>query len=205
MSVLIVGSEGSMGKRYQAILKHLGKEFHCRDIGRNTIPDKRISYDIDEIIIATPTDTHIEVIRHYLEYKKPILCEKPISKNMEQLKQIVKEIKEENISFQMMFQYKGLVPRLAIGKTYYDYFRHGNDGLAWDCLQIIGLAKDQITLREESPLWDCQINGHRLHLEFMDNAYVVAVESWLKGQPQDLGEILAVHEKTEAFHQSLKE
>lgn len=196
MSILIVGSEGSMGKRYQAILRYLEQPFLCEDI-EDSVSIEEIEENVSGIIIATPTETHTELIREFLPFKKPILCEKPITKNLNELRELRKEIQDAGIRFQMMFQYKHLInPHLPPGESYYDYFRHGNDGLVWDCLQIVGLAKGELKLKEESPVWRCRINGHHLSSEFMDAAYVYSVNDWIHGLECDFGELLEVHQKT---------
>lgn len=198
MSTLIIGSEGSMGKRYQAILDHLGHSWMGLDEKDTNIWDvfpPEYYHEATSFIIATPTDTHAEIILDLLPYRKPILCEKPITKDADLLPHLRDAIERSKTPFQMMLQYKYLLPKLARGESHYDYFRHGNDGLHWDCLQIIGLAKGEVTLREKSPVWDCVINGHRIHPGQMDQAYVTAVEAFLHGHPQDLGEIVDMHHK----------
>jgi hypothetical protein len=199
MSILIVGSEGSMGKRYQAILEYLGKEFGCIDKGSTFAQIKEHASRSTGVIIATPTDTHTEIIYEILPTGKPILCEKPITKDVAELTQLFADIKASNIHFNMMFQYKNLVPEFGSGESSYDYFRHGNDGLFWDCLQIIGLAKGKVILEEKSPTWHCTINGHRLNSAHMDGAYITSVNSFLRGQPQDLDELLRIHKKTAGY------
>lgn len=184
-----------MGKRYQAILKYLKMPFYRCDLS----VDAKMNDDVSGIIIATPTNTHPELVRSFLGYRKPILCEKPICKDVNQLKTLLREVAISKTPFQMMYQYKNLVPKFAKGPSSYDFFRHGNDGLIWDCLQIIGLAKGELELKETSPIWDCQINGHRIHAGQMDQAYITAVESWLHGHGQDMGAVFAAHEKAEAM------
>ena len=37
----------------------------------------------DGVVISTPTDSHIEMVKYFLEKTKKILVEKPISNNYE--------------------------------------------------------------------------------------------------------------------------
>ena len=108
----------------------------------------------------------------------------------------------------MMFQYEFFVGPGLKGKTIYDYFRHGNDGLVWDCVQIIGLheGKDEdLNLSEKSPVWTCQINGKKLELDNMDRAYMWAVDQWfINPKSQDPYRIVAIHEKTASLAKSGK-
>lgn len=191
--ILILGSEGSMGKRYQAILKYLKVPFY-----KNDIKDPQPYFDKMDIftgvIIATPTDDHINTLRILSQYSVPILCEKPLSKNQLDL-EAIKGMVNRGMNLTLMMQYKILQDQSSKGESYYDYFRHGNDGLAWDCFQIIALAKDKITLKEESPIWKCELNGKTLSLSDMDAAYITYVQNWIKNPGQSIDEIINYHEK----------
>lgn len=196
MSILVIGCHGSMGRRYQAILSYLGKPFRGVDLEHNRHYARKLAEESDGIILATPTKTHVELIREYLPLQKPILCEKPVCKDVAELKGLMAEIKDAKTPFRMMYQYQILADSSRIGKTHYNYFRHGSDGLAWDCLQIVGLARGECRLKESSPVWSCMINGKRLSIEHMDAAYVAYVQRWLQAPKQDPCEIIAAHEKT---------
>ncbi len=103
----------------------------------------------------------------------------------------------------MVFQYGELIkfPHLRKGRdTEYNYFRSGKDGLVWDCLQIIALANDEISLRNDSPIWRCKINGTTLDLSDMDYAYHSFIKKWTKnGIDQNLSDLFKFHKKTEAI------
>jgi hypothetical protein len=97
------------------------------------------------------------------------------------------------------------------GHSVYDYFKHGNDGLVWDCFQVIALAKETIHLSEESPIWHCVINGTQLDLRHMDYAYLVEIREWLAdinhGEEPEIGwdYIIDSHNKVAAFYQEWAE
>lgn len=196
MSILIIGSEGSMGKRYQSILGYLKVDRACVDKEAEPVLVKQMARYADGIIIASPTDTHLDYIRMLAPFKKPILCEKPVHKNVPALKDVLKELRSEQCPFRMMYQYKVLASPLRIGASFYNYFKHGQDGLIWDCMQIIGLARGKVELYEDSPVWSCKLNGQRLNSAHMDAAYIHYLKNWLNDPDQDHGEILAVHERT---------
>jgi hypothetical protein len=185
-----------MGRRYQAILKYLGQPFYCNDLRWTEMPEALIKENVSGIIIATPTPTHATLIEKYAKFGKAILCEKPISTDLDEVKGILEMCSTLGIHFNMMLQYAQLVPKYARGESFYNYFRHGSDGLIWDCIQIIGLAKGNVRIDGDCPIWQCMINGHRLTLDQMDGAYMAFVEDWLKGARQDMGEIFAMHERT---------
>lgn len=202
MSTLIIGSEGSMGKRYQTILKHLGEKYWCVD-KQNYIHEilSRVM-NSDRVILCTPTDTHFELLMAIIPLGVEVLCEKPVTKNLKELEHIFRAVEKHKTGFTMVHQYKELIQDpLKTGLTSYDYFRTGNDGLVWDCLQIIGLAKTGIELNNESPIWKCEINGEKLNLSDMDEAYVSFVRKWLHGwEKQSQEHLFSIHEKTERFH-----
>lgn len=82
MRAVILGSEGSIGKVHKKNLNLLGVEVVCVDKTLPECPDTGCLKNIDQydfIIIATPTDTHLDLI-HYLNSHgvKYIMCEKPL-------------------------------------------------------------------------------------------------------------------------------
>jgi len=193
-SVLVVGFNGNMGQRYTACLNYLGIQNVGVDIGF----DKPSSASYDRILIATPTDTHLALIEEYAKEGKPILCEKPIVKTAEDLERL-KEVFDYNDQIFMVNQYA--YSMLCIHDfnqpTEYDYFKHGDDGMLWDCIQIIALAEDQITLKESSPVWRCIVNGVHYHQDRMDE-YYIAMCCDFAGDMSDLwGQemIILAHEK----------
>lgn len=65
--------------------------------------------------------------------------------------------------------------------TWYNYFKTGNDGLLWDCINIIGTARGPYFIKNDSLIWDCQINGWPIDLRDMDQAYIWNLQDWVKG------------------------
>jgi hypothetical protein len=198
--ILLVGSEGAQGKRYQAILKYLGKDFRRVDEiwGEPTFDDPSVQpAAFSGIILATPTDTHIDQVRRYLGWRVPILVEKPFSKDVDALKAL--EPEANGVPLSLVMQYRHLAIGTKQEPSFYDYFRHGNDGLTWDCLQTIALAKGPVRLSEASPVWNCVINGHMLNIADMDGAYIREVQDWLSGRHQSFSVIIDIHEKVRAF------
>lgn len=197
---LIIGANGSMGVRYQAILKSLKESFVTTDIqdGFNEIINFAKAKNIKRIILCTPTETHGKFLRKLIPISKPILCEKPVVKDTYELDHLFDLVEKHNTHFTMMYQYSELVSLRKIGPSFYNYFRTGKDGLIWDCLQIIGLANDTIDLKNDSPVWKCTINGTALKSSDMDYAYLTFVKKWLKNkQNQNLSELYRIHQKVE--------
>jgi len=192
--IALIGSSGSMGLRYQAIFKMLGLEYIPLDVDRTPGEVIEIAAACDRILIASPTHTHVNYLRELLPFKKPILCEKPITKDVESLRELHDFCKRAGFSYQMVMQYKELPIGTGKESSYYDYFRHGADGLAWDCIQILALANGWVDLREASPIWSCVINGQRLSLADMDRAYIRMIRRWINNElNMGLDEILNAH------------
>lgn len=195
---LVIGCRGNMGQRYQAILKYYNYPYVGIDIGER-FEDVNL-LDFGRIIIASPTYTHLGLIRKIKSSGIPILCEKPITKHIDLLENLVFDYGENDSPLQMVCQYDYLLEPHSEGPTHYDYFKHGSDGLGWDCIQIIGNAKSEPDIKESSPLWKCTINGQRLYISDMDEAYCKMLYDWLKKPASDLDRILQFHSKTLAWN-----
>lgn len=191
--ILIVGANGNMGRRYRAILNYLGVPWRGIDLKDSWPRDE--ARQITGVIIATPTVCHLTDLMNAEHYECPVLCEKPISTNAQNLSRILADIHNP---IKMVMQYQFTTRKLAVANSpsFYDYYNHGRDGLVWDCIQIIGLAKGDVNLAEESPVWDCSINGSQIDIREMDFAYVEMIKNWLKIPGQDKNEILEIHQKT---------
>lgn len=207
MTTLVIGAAGSMGKRYCSILKSLKQPY----VGL----DKESSFETivgtakmcERIILCTQTDLHGRFLRKLIPLSIPILCEKPIVKDTFELEKILELTEKHSTHFTMMFQYGELIkyPHKKSGPSSYNYFRTGNDGLIWDCLQIIALANDTIELKNESPIWKCKINGTSLKSSDMDYAYLSFVQKWIKNQHhQNLSDLYGFHKKTEDIYNASK-
>ena len=194
-----------MGKRYRAVLDYLGKEYVAVDKEHNRHFVAAAAQESDGIIIATPTDTHVDLIRQFGQHEKPILCEKPITKDVKALRKVVADLDPARSPLTMVYQYSVLADRFSQGWSYYNYFKHGTDGLAWDCLQIIGLARGEVDLAEDSPVWRCRLNGKSINLGKMDRAYIKFIEHWIRAPRfQDLGAVVEAHEKTAEMERKLR-
>lgn len=184
----VIGAKGNMGKRYCAILAHLGVIYSEYDKG-DDVPVH------DAYIVATPTETHCEVIKLIAKYGKPILCEKPISKDPSELLEILDVCRIYGAKLEMINQYNFIGAGIGGGETYYNYFKHGSDGILWDCINIIGLAAGPCELREDSPIWECMINDFQLDISDMDHAYIMMVKHWIENPSDGTDYIRIAHKK----------
>lgn len=190
-----------MGQRYQAIFKYLAHSICTVDKNHTESEILTLASHASRIILCTPTDTHFNFLEKLIPLEKPILCEKPITKKLTELEKILLLVDKYRTDFSMTFQYSELVDINRIGKSHYNYFRSGADGLFWDCLQIIALAKGDIEISNDSPIWRCMINGQLLSISEMDSAYVSFVRKWITGQIRQNPDMLfSIHQKTERLH-----
>ena len=76
----ILGASGSIGMRHAKNLQDLGYETVCYDPAiLNGVSREDVFKDSDAIIIATPTECHIDDLYSAMATKKPVFCEKPIA------------------------------------------------------------------------------------------------------------------------------
>lgn len=190
---LIVGSRGNMASRYTAILRHLEIEPLGVEVGEPT------PKGFDSIIICTPTYRHVEDIRFAISAGVPVMCEKPVSTNIDEVMEICDDAEAAGLKLRMVNQYAELDSRAEGYATHYNYFKHGGDGLAWDCISLIGLAKGFVELYDDSPLWTCILNGRRLNLADMDGAYVSMLQNWLEDPSGNIPYIRHAHRAVEAY------
>lgn len=197
--ILILGGNGNMGKRYQTIFSYLKHPYLVSDLG-----DKELESKIESsegVLITTPTHCHIDHISLVAQYKKPILCEKPITKDVERL-EIIEKL---NVPIQMVMQYQHFDRRFLEGYTTYNYYKSGTDGLLWDCINLIGLARGSIKLENTSPVWSCQINGRTIGFKYMDLAYIQEIQAWLKEPRSDFSRIYSFHKKVKRLEEKYGE
>src|SRR5690625_4620346 len=59
--------------------------------------------EIDAVIIVTPTNTHVDMIKDAAKHEKHIFVEKPITETVEEAKEVIKVIKEYGVTCQVGF------------------------------------------------------------------------------------------------------
>lgn len=188
-----------MGKRYTAIVKWLGHDvvgFDQGDPWKNAIDQKP-----DRTIIASPTIKHYDHCMSCISADIPFLCEKPISKDIDEVVAIRDRCIETGVDGRMVCNWAFLskVPlQPGTCNISYSHYNTGNDGLFWDMIQPIYLArfkdgKYQISISTESPTFNCHIfnsqfsiisqnpNSIEFHatLDMFAKSYECMIDSWL--------------------------
>lgn len=198
---LIIGNKGSMGRRYEALLRHKTLPFHGVDSETPVDAIAKLAANYDGVILATPTDTHYQFLLKLAHLDINLLCEKPITKDASELEQILELYKNKKL--QMVMQYRDLDIGVQ-GDSFYDYYNHGRDGLYWDCMQVIGLARGRVMVSESSPFWKCRLNDVDLNLSQMDYAYSLMLNRWMRNPRGDLAFLKDIHTKVREMEQNAR-
>ena len=86
-----------------------------------SIDDIMVTSDVDAILIATPTDTHADLIEQAARAKKAILCEKPVSLSVGRIEQCLKVVEAAGVPLMIGFNrrydpnFQNLQQRLRAG------------------------------------------------------------------------------------------
>ena len=114
---LIIGL-GSIGKRHAMNLISLGHSvsvLHHRSIMPSSEIDIKAIYNsvreafqetYDGVIVCTPTSLHLEYLKYSLQQNVPVLLEKPISHNFEQIEVLRKLIQDKQYQVMMGFNFR---------------------------------------------------------------------------------------------------
>jgi hypothetical protein len=202
--VCVVGSNGNMGRRYLSVLRHLAIE-SCGVDEHDSLSE----VDATHFIVATPTDSHIDVLKEIISTRPEpvsVLCEKPFVKTDSVDTQkilaamtIFSEYEQHGSNLYMVNNY-AYYPQLTHtkGLTVYDYYHSGGDGLEWDCIQLIHLAKGKMLLSNSSPAWTVYINGTLLSKDHIDQSYISMVDDFVhenQGKLWGYGDTVLAHLK----------
>ena len=148
MGITIIGAEGSMGRRYSAIVKYLGHKFRAIELD-DQIPEK-----CDRVIIATPTVTHHHIVTECIRSgANHILVEKPLFQDLNEY-----DFKPEfPCDIRMVCNYAFIDATYSVFEppTYYDNYYAGKEEPWSNFIQLAGLARGSLVVKEDSPLWKC--------------------------------------------------
>ena len=131
VKLLVVGA-GSIGKRHIRNALHIGipkenilamdtREDRLEEVKKLGIKltfddfDKAIKQDFDAGIICSPTSLHIKHSTKLAELKKHLLIEKPLSSNLEGVKNLKKIIEENNLTTMIAYVFR-LTPSIKFVK-----------------------------------------------------------------------------------------
>jgi len=109
MEILVCGA-GSIGKRHIENLQKIGVTVSAWRSRRNLVDELSDTYGIevytsidaaiksaDGVIVATTTDTHIEIATKVIKQNKPLFIEKPLSDSYESALSLLKNVTDQHI------------------------------------------------------------------------------------------------------------
>lgn len=183
MKILLLGGNGSIGRRYQAVLRSLGYEFDVYDNPRHE-PGSKSFVGYNHFIIATPTHTHLTYLQELSTYDHAaILCEKPLSKVPAEIKKFksLSAYIDQKVFVVNNYNYLPYAPR----NLSYNFFNTGRDGLIWDVCQLVYLAfknKVDLEVKRESPWWDFKWGQFQVPYAEIERSYSMMVRAFLIGE-----------------------
>jgi hypothetical protein len=146
--IALIGGEGSIGRRYAAILKYLKAPFEILDDPKLSAKDWNFK-GYKKAIIATPTSTHYEFAKALDEHGVPFLCEKPLTTSLVEAEQF------EHLKGYTVCNWNHAIAHMP-GPIHYDFYNTGRDGLLWDVCQLVYLAylkQCELKVKRSSPVW----------------------------------------------------
>ncbi|MCH2192822.1 Gfo/Idh/MocA family oxidoreductase [Kordia sp.] len=132
--------------------------------------------DIDVIYIATPHVLHFENTMLCLQYKKAVLCEKPLGINLTQVQTMIQEAKSQNV-FLMEAIWTRFMP------SYQKVLELLNDGAIGDVISIRADFGFQTTFDPEGRLYNKKLGGGSL-LDI--GIYPIFLSLLVLGMPSDI-------------------
>ena len=81
-------------------INRLQKRYSCQQMSLDDITNND---QIQGILICTPTDTHVDLIKRFLYTKKAVFCEKPLDLNLRKVKKLVQLVSESKSQVMLGF------------------------------------------------------------------------------------------------------
>jgi len=185
IKIAIIGSKGIMGQRYCKILNRAGIEVLEYDLKISKDINLRASGAVGAII-CTPTDTHLVYIEQLCELQVPFLCEKPVCLSVGDTERAWEFVQQAGVNAHVVSNWRytrhGFMGwDTGSHEINYKHFHSGNDGLLWDCCQLVYLAKDhRPTLSSEADQFSCTIDGEEISLLDIEESYSLMLMDWLR-------------------------
>ena len=81
-------------------INSLQKRYACQQM---SLEDIAYNDQIKGVLICTPTDTHVDLIKRFLYTKKAVFCEKPLDLNLRKVKKLVQLVSESKSQVMLGF------------------------------------------------------------------------------------------------------
>lgn len=176
--IALIGGNGSIGRRYQAILKSINESFMVMEIGQALNLN-----NCDQAIVATPTETHFEFALRLKEWGRPFLIEKPASIHLKECEEMKSWACPGYIVNNYEFLQSNLWYPKEVESIAYDFYNTGKDGLAWDLCQLIYMAKRykaRFSGKAHSPEWTMYINNEWVEYNDLEITYIDMIRAFIQ-------------------------
>lgn len=181
MKVLVIGSAGSTGQRYCAILRFLHHIVEEYDINDSTFRLPKA----DAVIIASPTECHYVHIIQALSQGGPVLCEKPLVKSLDELFMLQDARHIDRLAMVCNWAYLPW-PTVLKPESHHITYNYYNPGprkykIYQNMAQALLLDKGRPILNLESPILNLSVDGRPYTCRDIEMSYVRMLDEWLKG------------------------
>ncbi len=132
--------------------------------------------DIDAVYVATPNTLHCDHTITALNYKKPVLCEKPVAMNAKEIVSMVKSSKDNNTTF-----LEGMWMRYLPHIEYVNHIIHEN--MIGSIQSVFACHGQNLTHVDNPRLWTKDLGGGAL-LDL--GIYVVSFAHMILGPPEQI-------------------
>jgi len=183
--ILLIGGNGSIGKRYRAILDYLEYPYQIFEVHDHFEDLDHAS--IKRALICSPTPKHLEHASMVARLEIPFLCEKPTSKDLFEAQEIAKlpnGFVVNNYAYAVPFQPGQTNQTLA-----YDFYNTGKDSLVFDVCQLVYLSylrAYSLSVRKRSFHWSLVLNGKEIPYKHIELSYLWMLQDFLHGNPKSL-------------------
>ena len=115
------------------LAKKIAKKYKCEVA--NTPNEALDEKSIDAVLIASPTDTHLELLIKSAKKSKPVLCEKPLDLDIKKINECEKMLMQFNVPIQIGFNRR-------FDKSHSDLVRRYQDGEIGKLEMLIITSRD---------------------------------------------------------------
>ena len=172
MKILVIGSEGSTGKRYCKILNDLG----CKVLRYDLQDIKKDLPVSDKVIIASPTDTHFGYYRRLsLHDVNNVLIEKPACDKISRLSSMFCKM-----VCNWAFVFPAMILKPGKHEVLYNYHNTGNEGYWFDTCQLHILSDGTGRIINQSSSFSATINDYFITEGMIEASYSRMISAWLE-------------------------
>lgn len=154
MKLLVVGAEGSIGKKRKALLEEMGHKVTGIDVGSKVLMGVNTASQYDAVFLCTPPNTLVEMAKDCCHAGVPFFVEKPAAANFREFLPLVSLAEKKNIlnmvacNIRFTTEYKAIQDALPnIGKPLYvnaecgyflPFWRPGEYRTYYSCYRMAG-------------------------------------------------------------------